>query len=141
MAIKFGKGRSTVTISGALGDDIEAELRSILGPVADEMQREADRIMDEEIRPKWPINTGASLAAWKTYLRIQPDSFKVEIVLLNDLPYTNKIKSSKVGDRDDATRYRSPTTVLVRKPATLARRRLIKAIPELLAKHLSDEVL
>ena len=124
MAIKLGKGKSTVTISGALGDDIEAELRSILGPVADEMQREADRIMDEEIRPKWPINTG-----------------KVEIVLLNDLPYTNKIRSSKVGERDDATRYRSPTTVLVRKPATLARRRLRKAIPELLAKHLSDEVL
>lgn len=138
MAIKVGKGRSEVTITGALADDLERELRQLLGPVADELQREADRILQEEILPNWPVKTGQSRDGWKTSLRVHPDSFEVEVVIFNDLDYTRYVKSTRVGAKKDATRLRSPFQEHVRKPVLAAEKQLATRLAEVLASHLQE---
>jgi hypothetical protein len=140
MAIKVGSGRAEVTISGSIADDLEAELRGLVGPVIDELQKAADRIMVEEIQAKWPEKTGKSLDGWATFLRVHPDSSLVEVVLSNPIKYTRYIKSTRIGWRADATRIRSPMTEQVRKPATKARRRLKVVLPQVLADYLTDEL-
>lgn len=141
MSIKVGKGRSEVTISGALGDEIEAELRSILGPVADEMQAQADRIIEEEINPNWPVKSGKTRDAWATSLRVQPGEFTVEVVLRNPHTYTRYIKSTKVGRSEDATRIRSPLQVHVRKPARAAVKELARSLPDVIARAIDAGVM
>ena len=137
MAIKVGKGRSEVTITGALADGIERELRGILGPVADELDREADAILDR-LEDEWPVKTGRSAEAWTKTLRVQPGSFEVDVAIANPFRYVRYIKSSKVGAKDDATRVRSPLTTLVRRPARAATKRLRDTLPPILAKHLQE---
>jgi len=141
MAIKVGKGRSEVTIDGALGEDLEAELRGILGPVVDEMEAEANRILQEEIGPKWPVKSGKSRDAWTTSLRVQPGELSVEVVLSNPYNYTRYIKSTKVGEKEDATRIRSPLSVHVRKPAKAAVKELAQRLPDVIARALEEGVL
>jgi len=141
MPVKVGKGRSEVTISGALGDDLEAEIRAILGPVADAMQAEADAILKEEVGEKWPVKSGKSRGAWVTTLRVQPDSMLVEIVLSNPFAYTRYIRSTRVGRNNDATRRRKPLQVHVRKPSRAAVKSLKKSLPGIIAQALEDGVL
>ena len=141
MPIKVGKGRSEVTISGSLGDDLEEELRSILGPVADEMQREADRILEEEIGRKWPVKSGKTRDAWETALRVQPGELVVEIVLSNPIKYTRYINSTRLAKTKDAVRPRSPLVVHVRKPARIAAKQLRQSLPLIIAQALEDGVL
>ena len=142
MAIKVGKGRSEVTIDGPIAESIEAELRAVLGDVLFEMEFEADTILFEEIGTKWPVKSGKSKAAWQKSIRLQPDSFMVEVVLFNPLTYTRYItNSTRLGKLRDATRPRVPLSEHVKKPATKARRRLRTTLPILLAQALEEEVL
>lgn len=141
MAIKVGKGRSEVTIDGPITESIEAELRDAMGTLIDEMEREADQILQVEIATKWPIKSGRSLGAWFKSLRIHPDSFEVEVVLDNPFTYTRYIRSTKIHKSEDVVRLRSPLVEHARKPATKARRRLRKTLPILLAQALEEEVL
>ena len=134
MAIKVGRGRAEVTITGALAADLERDFRRLLGPVADAMQAEADAIIKNEIKPSWPIKSGKSRAGWATLLRVDPSSSIVEIVLSNPERYVRYISSTKVGKKADSTRVRSPLVAHVRKPAAKARRVLAKrTLPALLA--------
>ena len=141
MAIKVGKGRSEVTIDGALGEELEAELRSLLGPVVDEMEEEANRILRDEIAPNWPVKSGKSRDAWTSTLRVQPGELSVEVVLSNPYNYTRYIKSTKLGEKEDATRIRSPLSVHVRKPARKAARDLADRLPDVIARALEEGIL
>ena len=152
-AIKVGRGRAEVTITGALAAQLDRDFRRLLGPVADAMQAEADKIMDTEIKWKWPVKSGKSRESmeteirWKwpvksgksresmeTVLRVDPGSSVVEVVFRNDQPYIRFIRSTKVGKREDKTRIRSPLVTHIRKPARAARRVLAKrTLPPLLA--------
>ena len=133
-AIKVGKGRSQVTVTGALAEDLMRDFRQILAPVNDAMQAEADKIMDTEIKWKWPVKSGKSRESMETVLRVDPGSSVVEVVFRNDQPYIRFIRSTKVGKREDKTRIRSPLVTHIRKPARAARRVLAKrTLPPLLA--------
>ena len=133
-SIKVGRGRAEVTITGALAAQLDRDFRRLLGPVADAMQAEADKIMDTEIKWKWPIKRGRSRDAMETVLRVDPGSSVVEVVFRNDQPYIRFIRSTKVGKREDKTRIRSPLVTHIRKPARAARRVLAKrTLPPLLA--------
>lgn len=136
--IKVGKGRAEVTITGALADDLERELRELLGPLAEEMQREADRILQEEILPNWPVKSGRSRDGWKTSLRVHPGSFEVEVVIFNEHDYARYIKSTRVGERENATRIRSPFQEHVRKPVRAAEKELATRMADVLAAHLQE---
>ena len=133
-AIKVGRGRAEVTITGALAAQLDRDFRRLLGPVADAMQAEADKIMDTEIKWKWPVKSGKSRESMETVLRVDPGSSVVEVVFRNDQPYIRFIRSTKVGKREDKTRIRSPLVTHIRKPARAARRVLAKrTLPPLLA--------
>lgn len=139
--LKFGKGRSEVTISGALAERLDRELRDVLGPVADELQRHADEIL-RNARAQWPVKSGRSQRSWDTALRIQPGSFEIEVSMFNTAGnYVNLIRSTKIGRQKEATRLRSPTSAHVRKPRTEARRELRKTLPKILGEHLERKVL
>ena len=142
-AIKVGRGRAEVTITGALAAQLDRDFRRLLGPVGDAMQAEADKIMDTEIKWKWPVKSGKSRESMETVLRVDPGSSVVEVVFRNDQPYIRFIQSTKVGKREDKTRIRSPLVTHIRKPARAARRVLAKrTLPPLLAgaiqKRLDD---
>lgn len=140
MAIKFGKGRAEVEITGALADGLERELLAALGPVGDELMRTADRILRDEILPNWPVASGKSRDAWRKSLRVQPGEFRVEVVLSNPFEWTRYLKSTKVGEKDNATRLRSPLVKHVREPARASEAALKTAIPEIIARALNGEV-
>ena len=133
-SIKVGRGRAEVTITGALAAQLDRDFRRLLGPVADAMQAEADKIMDTEIKWKWPVKSGKSRESMETVLRVDPGSSVVEVVFRNDQPYIRFIRSTTVGKREDKTRIRSPLVTHIRKPARAARRVLAKrTLPPLLA--------
>ena len=136
MAIRLGRGRGSVTIEGALADDLTAQIKELLGPVFDEMEREADAAL-ADIKATWPVDEGTSLAAWHKELRLHPDSFKVEIALVNSAPHTRYIKSTKVGEKVAATRLRSPLSD-ARKRASAARRALKKSLPGVIERALRE---
>lgn len=140
MAIKVGKGKAEVTISGPIADGLEAELRALLPDMIEEMEREADQILEVDIGENWPERTGRSLDGWFKSIRIQPDSFIVEVVLDNPWKYVRYIRSTRILWRANATRIRSPFSEHGRKPATKARRRLKKVLPAMLAAALQREV-
>ena len=138
-AIKVGRGRAEVTITGALAAQLDRDFRRLLGPVADAMQAEADKIMDTEIKWKWPVKSGKSRESMETVLRVDPGSSVVEVVFRNDQPYIRFIRSTKVGKREDKTRIRSPLVTHIRKPARAARRVLAKrTLPPLLAGAIQE---
>ena len=138
-AIKIGRGRAEVTITGALAAQLDRDFRRLLGPVADAMQAEADKIMDTEIKWKWPVKSGKSRESMETVLRVDPGSSVVEVVFRNDPPYIRFIRSTKVGKREDKTRIRSPLVTHIRKPARAARRVLAKrTLPPLLAGAIQE---
>jgi len=131
VAIRVGKGRSAVTISGPLADGIERDVMALLGPVGVALQEEADKILADAAKV-WPIKSGDSLKAWKTVLTVDPGTWKVEISRLNHVAYTKFIKSTKRREDEDRIRYRSPLVAHIRRPATVARRALKKSLVPLL---------
>jgi hypothetical protein len=136
MAIKVESSRASVSYTGffAAGSaELQADMRDLLGPIMDELQREADQIRVDEIAAKWPVKSGKSLRGWHTFQEADSDKLAVAVVLDNDFAYARYIKSTKISTRDDATRLRSPMSQHVRKPGTQARRRLRKVLPLMLA--------
>ncbi len=129
--VVFGKGRASVTLSGALASDLEDVITGLLGPVADELKRERDQVFNR-LQLEWPVASGASRDAWHRALRIHPGTLKVEAVLINPLKYPRYLSSTKVGRRKDATRIRKPLQTLVRRPAREAARRLRDTLPVIL---------
>ena len=138
-AIKVGKGRSQVTVTGALAEDLMRDFRQILAPVNDAMQAEADGIMRDEIAKKWPIKSGKSRDGWTTVDRVEPGTSKVEVLLVNPVPYVRFINSAKLGKKADRVRVRSPYREL-RKPVSAARRRLKKVLPAILATGIQGRI-
>ena len=138
-AIKVGKGRSQVTVTGALAEDLMRDFRQILAPVNDAMQAEADGIMRDEIAKKWPVKSGKSRDGWTTVDRVEPGTSKVEVLLINPVPYVRFINSAKLGKKADRVRVRSPYREL-RKPVSAARRRLKKALPAILATGIQGRI-
>lgn len=137
--IKVGRGRAEVTISGALAEDLDRQIRGILGPVAKELQAEADEIL-QQARAEWPRASGESADSWSTALRVHPSTMGVEVVLFSRVPYIRYIRSTKVGRKAKATRLRSPLVKLVREPVRDGRRGRVERLTEVLAEHLSREV-
>lgn len=138
-AIKVGRGRAEVTITGALAAQLDRDFRRLLGPVADAMQAEADGIMRDEIAKKWPIKTGKSRDGWTTVDRFEPGTSKVEVLLVNPVPYVRFINSAKLGKKADRVRVRSPYREL-RKPVSAARRRLKQVLPAILATGIQGRI-
>jgi len=138
LTIRVGKGRSAVSIDGPIGDGFEREIRELLGPVLDEIERTADEIL-ATARLEWPVKSGASRDGWRKVLTIMPGEFTVEVSMLNSEPYVPFIRSTQVGNSEDATRIRSPLQTLIRKPATLAKRELKKSLPKILASAIEAE--
>lgn len=139
MAIRVGKGRSEVVIDGAIADDIEQEIRSLLGPVIVEMEAEANKIL-EGVKERWPVKSGRSRDSWRAELRVHPDTFEVEVALVSDVQYTRYIKSTKEAKKDNKVRLRSPLQTEVRTPAREAVKLLKERLPAILARHLEEEV-
>lgn len=138
--IRVGKGRSSVSIDGPLGESLERELRMVLGPVADAMQASADNLLSHA-RSQWPVRSGQSRDAWTTTLTVIPDSLTVEVSMVNPHTYVRYLKSTRVGKTQDATRLRSPLQALVKRPARQATRELMADLPLVLARALNDGVL
>jgi hypothetical protein len=139
--IKFGRGRTEVTIEGPAAAELEAAVRDALGPVSDELDRQAARIHADEIEPNWPVKTGDSLSKWERVLRIQPESFEVEVVFSHPYRWVRYLRSTKVGERENATRVRSPLSTHVRTPVRAAKRELKKILPGLIARALESGAL
>lgn len=133
MTLKVGKGRNEVTLSGALADGLEAELRAALGPVGERMQAEGDRIL-KAAREQWPVWSGTSRDSLATSLRVHPEGFAVEVVIFSPLEYVRYIKSTRVGDKKNEVRPRSPLQDLLRKPAREAEKLLATELPAIIAK-------
>lgn len=138
MPVRVGRGRNAVTITGPLADGIEADIRQILGPVADVMERAADEVMRDHILPNWPVKTGKSRNAWDKRLQIEPDSWKVGVELYNPESYTRFIKSTKRGRRVDAVRPRSPLQQDALKPARAKLRAIRPDLVDALAKSVTE---
>ena len=140
--VQLKQGRQVWTLDWPSAKEIEAELRAVFGPIIDRMQAEADDIIDNEILPTWPVKTGTSRAAWTTGLRVDEAKYLLEVVLINTArtkqgrAYVRYIMSSKLGEKEDATRIRSPLAAHARKPARAARARLKQEIPALLAQKI-----
>lgn len=137
--IRVGRGRTAVMIEGVLAEGLDRELRKLLGPVADRLQEEADRILDDA-RKVWPVKTGKSRDSWETVLTVLPGTFEVEVSMLSDLKYTRYIQSTKEGDKDLATRLRSPLQEHVRKPARASKKVLKKELPAILGRALQEVI-
>lgn len=137
--IKVGRGRSEVTITGSLAEGIEADLRKALGPVADELDRVTDGIM-ARVHAEWPVKSSESRDAWRSALRVQPQSWFVESVLYNPLTKVRYILSTKVGRQRNATRLRSPLVALVRTPVREAKRELKQTLPPIIGRVLQEGV-
>lgn len=145
MAISVGRGRSNVRFDGPLaaaGKEIEREIRDLLGPVLDECEREAIRVLRDEVYRNWPIRStdknprGKSIQAFETELRLLPGQLIVEVIIRNRLNYVWYIKSTKKLSKPDAVRVRSPWQEHVRKPARVSLRRLRSDLPAMLSRHL-----
>lgn len=136
--IQVGKGRSEVTITGALASDLQRELRAVLGDeVLGAIEKETNELL-RGLKKRWPVRSGRSRDSWRQSLRVHPGTFEVEGVVFSPLRYVRYIKSTKVGREDRATRLRSPLTTEVRRPARAARRRLKRTLPALLAERLQE---
>ena len=138
MAIRVGRGRSAVTITGPLADGIERDIRQILGPVATAMERAAEDVLNDSIRPNWPIKSGDSLKAWDTRLQVEPGQWNVAVELYNPLTYTRYIKSTKRGQRRDAVRVRSPLRADAAKPARAKAKEIKPLLVDALTKSLTE---
>jgi hypothetical protein len=138
VAIRVGRGRSAVTITGPLADGIERDLRQILGPVTDVMERAAEEVLNDSIRPNWPVKSGDSLKAWDTRLQVEPGQWKVAVELYNPLKYTRYIKSTKRGRRRDAVRVRSPLQKDALRPARAKLKEIKPQLIDALAKGLTE---
>jgi hypothetical protein len=138
MPVRVGRGRNAVTITGPLADGIEADIRQILGPVADVLERAADEVLRDSIMPNWPVKSGKSLKAWDKRIQIEPDSWNVGVELYNPLTYTRYIKSTKRGRRVDAVRPRSPLQQDARKPAREKLRAVRPELIDALAKSVTE---
>lgn len=100
--IRVGKGRSEVTIEGALADGLLAELRDAIGDeLYDVMDREGRRLT-ESARATWPVATGKSRQSLHYDVRIVPGSFTIETVV-GAIDYSRYIITSKVGTEIDGT--------------------------------------
>lgn len=133
--LKVGRGRSEITITGTIAADLTRQIRDTLGPVGALLEREAARILRDEIRPNWPVKTGDSLDGWSTALRVQPGTFIAEAVLFNPHVYVRYIKSGKRGEKR-GFRIRSPLIEHVRRPVRRAAKRVKREIPILLGSEL-----
>ena len=138
--IRVGKGKSAITLDGPIGAGLEKEIRAILGPVADKMQAEADAVLEAALK-EWPIKSGDSAKAWDTVLTVIPNTFQVEISILNPVGYVRYIKSTKEGKEDDAVRLRSPLQTLVVKPSRAVTKRLKKELPPIIAAALNSKLM
>ena len=137
MAIRVGKGRASVTITGPAADGLEAQVRDALGGALEAMEGEADRII-ADARRTWPIASGTSRDALHQEIRVQPGGWGVDI-LIATVDYAKFIASTKVLTQRDATRLRNPITQLrtaVRDPAT--RQRIADAISRAMSDDLGD---
>lgn len=139
--IRYGKGRASVWLEGALAENIEFELRRALGPVYDELEKAADQVL-VDARKAWPVRTGDSRDGFFTTLTIHGHGWELTVSIMNRYEYTRYIRSTKLGKRRDATRIRSPSSVHVVRPSRKAARRLAKhVLPGLLKSILEREVL
>jgi hypothetical protein len=127
-----------IEITGGIAEDIDLKLRGVLGPVADLMQAEADRIL-ADARRVWPVKTGKSRDSWETSLRVLPGTFSVEVGLFSRLQYVRYIRSSKYG-RGEGPRYRSPLVTHIRQPVREAKKVLRKKLVPALAEYLEQKV-
>lgn len=139
MGIRVGKGRSEVRIDGPIADDIERELRGVLGPVAGILDRRGEALLRETKRT-WPRKTGKSADAWDAELRVLPGTWRVEKVLRNPHSYIRYIKSTKINRRQDATRLRAPLSD-VRRGARDNRRGLRRELRDAIVEALERGVL
>jgi len=135
--IRVGKGKSSVTIEGALAQDLFKELQDNLGPVIDEIQNSADQVL-KEANETWPVKTGRSLAGFFTVPTIT--DLEIEISILNEYKYVRYIKSDKLGKKDSGTRNRSPLQTDIRKPARAQRKILKKTLPKILGEALQEAI-
>lgn len=138
MAIKFGKGRAEVSITGPTAQDIEAELRDTLGPLLSAIEDKVEPIL-EEAKKNWPVRSGESRDSLGLALQIDPGTFKVNVAITSDVFYTRLIKNStRVGKAGDKVRPRKPVTTHLRKPTTQANRELKRELVVLLSELIQN---
>ena len=137
--IRVGRGRSAVTIDGPLAADLSQEIDGILGPVMDDLRREAQQILDDA-QKKWPVKTGKSKDSFELVTTVIPGTFEVEVSILSDLKYVRYIKPTKGGKDDNATRIRSPLQAHLLKPARKGKMERIKRLTEVLAAAIQHEI-
>jgi len=141
MAVDLRSQRAYVGFVGSVVDDLRQDMIDLLAPILDELQAEADAIVENEILPNWPVKKGTSRAGWHTEIDQDSEYLTVNVTIRNPVIYARYIKSSKIGRLEDAIRTRHPITMHVRKPATKARRRLKKILPLRLAEIIERQVL
>ena len=134
------QGRQQFVLEMPTANEIEKELRAILGPVLDLMEAKAREILEKEVKPNWPVRTGKSLKGWTTAIRVDTSRSFIEVTFHNSArtkagqQYVKFIQSARRGKTADAVRIRSPLVEHVRKPSRAAQRALKKTIPEVLAR-------
>jgi len=139
--IKFGTGKAQISIEGSLAEDLENELREILGPVVETLEDKVEPILSDA-KEKWPVRSGKSKEGFSINLAVHPDSYKILIDVSNTEFYTKFIKNStKVGDKKDAIRPRNPAKEHLIKPARKAAKELKAELVTLLAELIQNNVL
>ena len=102
MPIDLQNSRAHVAYTGFIGDSVgdhDALILNLLAPIIDELQAEADGILEREIKPNWPVkpkHSKGSRDAWRTELQVTSDPPVVEVRLVNPLDHVRFIRNSSL---------------------------------------------
>lgn len=132
--VRYGRGKAAIELDQPDAQEILAGLRESMGPVIDELEKQAQELL-AEVQETWPVATGRSKAGFSLVTTVE-DGYTVSVDVLNDVDYARFIKSTKKGAKSDATRLRQPIKTDVIAPAKTAQKDLAKRLPEILAKYL-----
>lgn len=137
--VRFGRGRAAVWADMPTAQEIEAQVRDLLGPAMELAENEI-REIHRDLMDKWPVKTGASRDSWYEALTLEPEKHKLSISLLSNNDYTIYIKSTSVGTNKDAVRVRSPYQAHVAAPIRAKAKELAAdgRLRALLVRHLQE---
>jgi len=132
--IRYGKGKTAVTLEGLEAKEIEASLKASFGPVIDALQSAAEKVISAAEKT-WPIKTGASKDSFYTVITLSSDT-KIEVSILNKQPYVPYIKSTKVGKEEGEVRNRAPLQTEIKGPAKVLQKELKLEIPKIFSEFI-----
>lgn len=137
--VRVKSGRASITLSGPDAADVEREILSCLGAVANESIRLAEEVK-RQAQETWPIKSGTSRDMLAVALLVTPAKYRAEAIVIG-AEYARFIKSTKRGRERDAVRIRRPVAVDLGEPGKVAKKALRMKLPAILADDLRRRLL